>query len=276
MPGYRHSHWHSRRQALVPRRSGHMPSGLMRARLLPALLSLLVWVLTMVTLSSGARASSPEPQAEAWTPMATDTAREGVRTWVRRTDDSPVKAFRGETEVHEPVPNVLALMADIPHLETWVYQIESAQRPAGFSPDHTYARFHGIWPASDRDVLMRSTVSQQADGSVVVASRQVAGYPAQSGFVRIPFLRNTFRLVPLPEGWTRIEFETQVDPGGLVPAWLVNLFSTKAPVVTLQGMRAQLAGNPRYQVHSLDDLPAYYLQGAPLQLPATHWKPSSP
>jgi hypothetical protein len=239
-------------------------------------------VLTALTISTAlavtpsAGAASAAPAEAPWTPMATDPAREGLRTWVRRTDDSPVKAFRGETELHQPVPNVLALLADIPNLSTWVYQIDTAQRPAGFTPDHTYARFRGIWPASDRDVLMRSSVSQLADGTQVVASKQVAGYPEQSGFVRIPYLRNTFRLVPLPDGWTRIEFDTQVDPGGLVPAWLVNLISTKAPVVTLRGLRAQLSGSTRYHVHALDELPVYYLQGAMLQFAPSHWKPSPP
>ncbi len=153
-----------------------------------------------------------------------------------------------------------------------MYHCQSSIQPDKYSADHTYARFKGIWPASDRDVLFRSTVTQQADGSVLVDSLQVEGYPAQDGFVRMPYLHNTFRLVPLKGQWTRVEFETQVDLGGLVPTWLANAVSTKAPLVTLEGLKAQV-GQARYQIKSVQELPTHYHTGKLIDLPASHLQP---
>ena len=224
-------------------------------------LGLLAWLMACLTLTAHA--------GNAWEPAQQAQGREGISTWVRSVDGMAVNAFRGVTEVHASTLAVLALLADIPNLASWVYQCRSAEQPAGWSPDHTYARFKGMWPASDRDVLFKSTVSQLPDGSVLIDSRQVEGYAAQEGHVRMPFLHNSFRLIPLQGGWTRVEFETQIDLGGLVPTWIANLVSTKAPLVTLEGMRQQLP-NAKYQIKSVDELPIYYLKGKPLVMPPGH------
>ena len=221
----------------------------------------------MVLACIGTTASASD-----WEPMVQGQAREDIRTWVRDTEGMAVKAFRGVTEVHQPVLTVLALLADIPNLSAWVYQCQSSVQPSGWQADHTYARFKGIWPASDRDVLFQSTVTQQPDGTVVVASRQVVGYPAQDGFVRMPLLHNTFRLTPLKARWTRVEFETQVDLGGMVPTWLANMVSTKAPLVTLSGLRQQV-NKPAYQIQDASELPTHYNKGQTVTLPAWHLTP---
>ncbi len=207
--------------------------------------------------------------APGWELVRQGQGREDITTWVRSVDGMAVKAFRGVTEVHTNAMTVLAVLADIPRLDNWIYQCKSASQPSGYSPEHTYARFKGIWPADDRDVLFKTTVSQQADGSVLVDTHQVEGYPLDDDFVRMPLLHNSFRLVPLPGSWTRVEFETQVDLGGLVPTWIANLVSTKAPLVTLQGLQHQIT-KAKYQIKSVDELPAYYLKGKVLTFPESH------
>ncbi|MFT3855960.1 MAG: START domain-containing protein [Aquabacterium sp.] len=207
--------------------------------------------------------------SNAWEPVRQGNSREDISTWVRSEDGMAVKAFRGVTEVNQSTLNALALLADIPNLSNWIFKCASATVPSGYSADHTYARFNGVWPASPRDVLFKTVVTQQADGVIVVDSRQVAGYPPADDHVRMPFLHNVFRLTPLKGGWTRVEFETQIDLGGLVPTWLANLVSTQAAEVTLSGMQREI-GKARYKVRSVDDLPAYYFHGKTLTLPPDH------
>lgn len=214
--------------------------------------------------------SSSWAEPRAWEPMNQAQGREAVNTWSRPVDGMTVKAFRGVTEVPYNVLSVLALLADTKALPNWVFQMQSAETPAGQSPDRVYARFKGIWPASDRDVLFRTSVTQGKDGVVLVESHQQDGMPAQDGYVRMPYLNNVFRLTPLDGGWTRVEFETTIDLGGLVPGWLANAVSTRAPLVTLQGMHQQLK-KPAYQIKSPAELPGHYGRGF-LVLPERHLK----
>lgn len=207
--------------------------------------------------------------AGAWEPVKQGTARDDISTWVRKVDGMAVKAFRGVTEVNQPVLTVLALLSDTQNLPSWIFKCSSAVNPPNYSNDHTYARFRGIWPASPRDALFRRVVSQEASGSVLIETREVAGYPAADGHVRIPYLHNIFRLTPLPGGWTKVEFETQVDLGGLVPGWLANIVSTEAALVTLQGLKKEVV-KPKYKIKSTAELPDFYFKGKTLSLPPDH------
>ena len=167
-----------------------------------------------------------------------------------------------------------AVLADTRNLANWIYQGQFSEHPASLPPDNIYMRFNGIWPASDRDVLFRTTVSQQGE-FVLVESRNIDGYPLNNSYVRVARLSNLFRLTPLKGGWTRVEFETLVDLGGMVPAWLANIVATKAPLVTLQGLQQQVK-KPAYQIKSGADLPQHYHQGGPLVLPEWHLKSTEP
>ena len=161
---------------------------------------------------------SPVHAAGDWEPMQPPGARDSVATWSRPLPGQAVKAFRGVTEAHVNAWAVLALLADTPNLANWVFQGRESSHPDGLPADQARIRFKGVWPADDRDVLIRTTVTQLADRSIVVDSRQVDGLPHNDCCVRIPMLHNVFKLVPLPGGWTRVEFETQIDLGGMVPA----------------------------------------------------------
>jgi START domain len=208
-----------------------------------------------------------------WEPVRKGQGKEDVSTWVRTVDGMAVKAFRGVVEVPHTTPAILALLSDIDNLPSWIYQCKATELVPDRPKEQTHVFFRGIWPASDRDVLMLTTVSQQADQSVLVESREVGDFPVNSSYVRMPLLRNTFRLVPLPAGWTRVEFDTQVDLGGLVPTWLANMVSTSAPLTTLEGMRKQLQAKPQYNIKSVMDLPMQYLRGKVLVMPEGHMPP---
>lgn len=223
------------------------------------------WVLAAVTMLLACTAHASED----WALMRQAHDREDVSTWTRPVDGMAVKAFRGVTEVHANVWSVLALLADTPNLANWIFQGDSSEHPADLPLDQARLRFKGIWPASDRDVVIRTVLSQQANAVIVVDSHQVDAQPKQDCCVRIAFLHNVFRLTPLKGGWTRVEFDTLIDLGGLVPAWIANLVSTNAPLVTLQKLQQQIK-KPAYQGKSVDDLPTYYLHGANLVLPEGH------
>lgn len=199
------------------------------------------------------------------------SGRQTIQTWARSVPGAQVKAFRGMTEVPYAANEVLSLLSDTPGLQHWIFNAKHAENPAGFPADHIYLQFKGIWPASDRDVLVRRQVSQQPSGMVLVESRDMSGLPENDAHVRMRSLRNQFRLTPLPGRWTRIEFETQIDVGGLIPAWIANIVSTKAPRVTLEGIQRQMK-LPRYQGKSADELlaPGYKAAGTSLKLSDEH------
>lgn len=204
-------------------------------------------------------AVSVSAAAQSWQPNREADARDQVSTWTRDVPDSPVKAFRGVVEVpHGPVP-VLAAITAVDTFPEWIFQVQASEAVPDTGGERTYMRFNGIWPVSDRDVVLDNSVSQSPEsGAVTLHSVNAEGArPPSDGYVRIPALDNRFVVTPLADGWTRVEFRTFVDPGGKVPVWLANLVATKAPLVTLEGLQAQLE-KPRFKNAGQDDLPAVF------------------
>ena len=181
--------------------------------------------------------------------------RGAVTTYVREVSDSPVKAFKGVVELQTSATSVLAVITAVDTFEEWIFQSQGADRLSIKEKERIHMRFNGIWPVADRDVVLVNTLTQKADGEILLHSENAEGFKdKQQGFVRIPALDNQFVITPLADGWVRVKFETFVDPGGNVPVWLANLVSTRAPLVTLEGLKEQLQ-KPRFARATREDLP---------------------
>lgn len=198
---------------------------------------------------------APATAEEEWQTMRTASVRGEVSTWVRPVPGNAIKAFRGVVEVPHSMLTALAVLSDVPNFPAWVFQCHAAEQHDSWGPEHARVMIKGIWPVSDRDVIVRSRLEQDPATLAVTIHSQATDtvLPPQAGYVRLPALDNLFRIEPLADGWSRITFQTFVDPGGAIPAWLANFVATRAPLTTLTGMKAQM-DKAVYQISALDEL----------------------
>ena len=101
------------------------------------------------------------------------------------------------------------------------------------------------WPFSDRDVISHIVVAQDSTGVVTITKMVMPDYiPAKKDVVRITNFKSMYILTPLGGGKVQVELQMMVDPGGNIPAWLINSNIVLAPYQTTVGMNNQL---PDYQ-----------------------------
>ncbi|GAA4310475.1 hypothetical protein GCM10023149_05170 [Mucilaginibacter gynuensis] len=53
-------------------------------------------------------------------------------------------------------------------------------------------------------------------------------------------------ITPLKNGQIKVEYSLHVDPGGALPAWLVNMFATDGPMKIFRNLKLQLQ-KPAYK-----------------------------
>jgi hypothetical protein len=191
-----------------------------------------------------------------------------ITTWKKSLPGKSLDAFRGEVTVSHSLLTVLAVLADIPNFSHWVFQCDSASLMPTLGPNIAYIYIDGIWPVSDRDAVVRSTMNQNTV-TLAITIHSVAApslLPQKKGVVRMPALDNTFILTPLTPGKTHITFITYADPGGLIPAWLANFVAVRAPYVTLDNMEKRM-DLPQYQITRLDQLPKILPGADQIRLP---------
>ena len=90
-------------------------------------------------------------------------AKGEVTTYVRDVSNSPVKAFKGIVEVKASATSVLAVITAVDTFPEWIFQNQGAKRLSVEDREEIHMRFNGIWPVSDRDVVLANTLSLTAD-----------------------------------------------------------------------------------------------------------------
>ncbi|MBK8970485.1 MAG: START domain-containing protein [Hahellaceae bacterium] len=164
---------------------------------------------------------------------------DNITVSTRPVEGSSIRAFHAETSVAASVDSILALMADPAACPLWIHGCLEAKilDTEGFYQRNTYQINDMPWPVADRDLVLEIKISERADGSfqLAMANRPEAIPPTDN--VRILKSEGTYFFTPTKDGRTLIRWEQHTDPGGHLPAWLVNQLIIDVPVKTLQNLR---------------------------------------
>lgn len=185
--------------------------------------------------------------ATGWEPSSD---RDDIQVWTRTIPGAPLKDFRGVMVVEQPLDVVVAAVTDVAAYPEWFFQMKEARIAHGEKLDDAYVYFMigGIWPVSDRDAVVKATVSQDPQTlSLFMAADAAPDYlPRVAGRVRMPAMKSGWRLTPVSVTQTEIELIGNADPGGWIPLWLANSVVQMMPRETLKRLRVQMT-LPKYR-----------------------------
>ena len=169
-----------------------------------------------------------------------------MATYTRDRPGSDIKEVKLVMTVDATIDDLNAVLNDATRQPEWVFRCTEG-RDLGGDPTadgwHYYSRIAMPWPMDDRDLIARVEVRPAPDGTYV--SESVAApdrLDAVEACVRITDFDVRTEYRPLPGGRTEVTYELHSEPGGRVPAWLVNLFIDKGPVETMTRLRALVEG----------------------------------
>lgn len=219
--------------------------------------------------------------------------RNGVQVFVRHTENSRLKTFRGV--VRFTLPDEYALSAvfnDYANHPKWLYMINSSTELRRDSPLRRYLHVTTDlpWPLDDRDTVLEVNVKERitpAEEAIFITMENRPGLlPKQKDYVRIPELKGLFKFRRLNDkGLTEATYEVVLDPGGYIPAWAVNILARDIPYFTLDRL-SRFVLRPEYQgvFHDFIELrgkrpptlmpPRSYLYGFPPDQPMEDLPPA--
>lgn len=225
-------------------------------------LSRLTVVVSLLFFSTAAIASN------GWELTSDSDSTTGITTWKKAVDNSSLDAFKGAMTVDQSMLTILAVLADIPHFPTWVFHCDAARTLPKKGDGFVYLYIRGIWPVSDRDAVLHSTLQQNPDTLAITVHTTARPdlLPVHEDRVRMPALNNFFVLTPIDADTTHIVFTTYADPGGLIPGWLANFVAVEAPFDTLSRMRERMT-LPQYHLKNPAALPNVLPGSRKIRLP---------
>lgn len=166
---------------------------------------------------------------------------DGVKVWTRTPENSNFKEVLVKTSYNSTLSTLVSVGMDISSYDKWVYSTKVAKLLEVVSDREViyYSESEIPWPFENRDIVLRSTVEQDPETKVVnIYSRQVLDYmDKKDGIVRVPELIAQWILTPQEDGSIEALYYIKTDPGGNVPAWLMNLFVDRGPVESFGGLR---------------------------------------
>jgi hypothetical protein len=169
---------------------------------------------------------------------------DNLRVYIRDAAGSDIKEIKIVTTLSASLHSVVSLLKDVPVYKDWIYKCTNARRlkPASNTSSLYYCRLDFPWPMSDRDFTAQSSLRQDPDSrTVYIDVKGLPDYrPEEEGLVRISELSIHYELQPLSEKQVQMTYRLHSDPGGSIPAWLVNLVVDNGPRNTVQGMREKL------------------------------------
>lgn len=213
----------------------HLPTPRRWAR--RPLVALLAGAALTLVAPSAARADEPK-----WKQID-DT--DGVRVWERSVEGSSFVEFRGRGMVGAPMPRVLAVLRDQDRKTEWMERCVS-NRAIAYTGTNRMTVYHRIgspfFTISDRDVVLdvRGEIDE-ANRTITIRFESAThkSVPEQDGAVRMPKLKGHWRMTAKGDD-TEVEYQVAADPGGALPAFVVNWASRGIPLNTLRGLRKQL------------------------------------
>lgn len=165
---------------------------------------------------------------------------DGIEVYFRQAEDSNIKELKITTRTRGTLGAAVAFISDIDNFPNWMDHCRETYVLEQRSPtDYTYYNLADFpWPLSDREFLMRCTTYQDPV-SLAVHFHSVAdpgALPPAKGYVRVQKTVSQWKIEPDGAGYIRLEYYLKADPGGAIPAWMINAALDKGPIKAMHAL----------------------------------------
>jgi hypothetical protein len=152
---------------------------------------------------------------------------DGITVHKRIKKDKIFFEFKSTGVLRGEISDYLSVILDTEIMPDWAPQCLEAQNVASINDRETiiYAACNGVWPVADRDYVAKRTVTSNPEKSTIQVNINLIenpGAPDIKSRVHIPYLQCCWILKRITPSHTHVELRACVDPGGWLPAWLVN------------------------------------------------------
>lgn len=170
-----------------------------------------------------------------------------------RASGFPLDEVRAVGVVAAPLPVLEAVLRDIPAEKRFGYRCAEAHRVdipgVTTTPDAfpIYYRMQLPYPVQDRDTIWNVRFLHNPAKGILKAELQSldTDYAKHPGVVRMRKGNAVFTLKALDPGRTEVDYTAQCDPGGNLPAFLVNMIIKDFAPTTIVRMR-EVVKDPKY------------------------------
>jgi len=170
--------------------------------------------------------------------------KNGITIFTRDSENSPVKEVSAKTYFETNLTTLVAVFLDIPSYPDWLRFNKFSKLLTQTGPQdlYYYSEFKVPFPFDNRDIIQYLNIQQNPESRevTVTLTNQPSLIPEEKDIVRMQIADGFWKFKPVQGGKVQIYLQYQNDPGGGVPAWLVNAFMVANPFGTVTNLEKQI------------------------------------
>lgn len=170
--------------------------------------------------------------------------KEGIKVSSRHSDRSKFNDIKVEMDLPGNIYQLLNILLDVNKYSQWSYSVSKSELVKKLSPLKLvyHLEVTAPWPVTDRDLYATFEVKIDTfTRSIKILADGDSSYrPVNKNFVRIPHSKGIWDIQTVSNKMVHIVYILEIDPGGSVPAWIMNMFGTKAPFITFQNLKHKM------------------------------------
>jgi hypothetical protein len=169
----------------------------------------------------------------------------GIEVYTRKPASGNLKELRVVCKLKTTKAQLIKTLQDINNYKNWVYSTKT-NKVLNIPNAHEtiyYSISNLPWPLKDRDLIVQLTILPAAlKDKFEIQAKSLPDYlPIDDNFIRVPYSLALWNVTILNEKELNIDYTFSVNPGGSVPAWLVNSTLAVGPYNSFLRLRELLS-----------------------------------
>lgn len=181
--------------------------------------------------------------------------KDGIAVYTGKTEDSKFKSIRVKCTLEANLSELVAVLMQPSLQPEWVIATKEANlvKQVSSSRLYYYAEAALPWPMNNRDMVIDLDMNQDPLTRVLTIHANTIDHilPLKEGKQRVPLSQAIWLVRPLADHKISIDYQIKIDPGGGIPAWMVNMFIAKAPFESFKNL-SKMVQDKRFKDQHFD------------------------
>ena len=184
-----------------------------------------------------------------------EASNNDVSVYSRSWPSDAFREIKGETTVTASMRQLVSFLQDENINTRWVPYSGGAKILERPDQHQTYVHFkmNAKWPFKNRDTVALFTLSQNKNNKSVTIQLESAPNRINmvEGRIRIKEFSGFWELTPIDNVQIHIVYQTHLNPGGYLPAWMSNRVAYNSTLISLSNLKKEIVNYNHVSDHFL-------------------------
>jgi hypothetical protein len=168
----------------------------------------------------------------------------GIKVYTADVENTKYKSVRVTCTLQGNYDKLIRILTDVEQHSDWVYKTKSSKLLKQNSPTDLlyYSEVSMPWPLDNRDAVVHIVIDKgNLPRFLKIDARSEPNFIAKKeGFIRIPFSHASWHVAMVGANHLNIDYTFQINPGGNVSPWMVNMVADKGPYESFSNLAEML------------------------------------